>query len=104
MSAPIRMTLSVADNDPINLRPRTARSSAQMTVSGYAIGGQDKFFAYTQGEASARWEICHNLRKYPSVTVVDSANTVVVGDVEYIDENNIVITFSGAFSGMAYMN
>lgn len=104
MSAPIRMKLGIVENEPINMRPRSTRSSATMTVSGYSPGGQDKFFAFTQGEASARWEICHNLRKYPSVTVVDSANSVVVGDVEYIDENNLVITFSGAFSGMAYMN
>ena len=64
----------------------------------------DKTFNFEQGVASARWEIQHNLKKFPSVTVVDSANNTVVGDVEYIDANNLVVTFSGAFSGKAFLN
>jgi hypothetical protein len=29
---------------------------------------------------------------------------MVVGDVEYIDENNLTITFNASFSGKAYIN
>lgn len=65
---------------------------------------EDKSFAYTQGVASATWAITHNLNKKPSVTVVDSAENVVVGDIEYNDNNSVTITFSGAFSGKAYLN
>ena len=36
--------------------------------------------------------------------VVDSANTTVEGGIEYIDENNLTLTFTGAFSGKAYLN
>ena len=61
-------------------------------------------FIYEQGTASAVWTINHDLNTYPSVTVVDSANNVVVGDVQYVDTNTIVITFSGAFSGKAFLN
>lgn len=64
----------------------------------------DKTFVYEQMSASSVWTIEHNLGKYPSVDVVDSAGTVVVGEVEYIDSNNIQITFVGAFSGTAYLN
>lgn len=64
----------------------------------------DKHFLFVQSIASDIWEIKHDLNKYPSVTVVDSANSVVIGDVVYIDENNVRLTFSGAFSGKAYLN
>ncbi len=54
--------------------------------------------------ASAKWTINHDLGKYPSVTVVDSANTVVVGNVDYTTSNSLVITFSAAFSGCVFLN
>lgn len=64
----------------------------------------DKHFLFVQSIASDVWEIKHDLNKYPSVTTVDSADSIVIGDVTYIDENNVRLTFSGAFSGKAYLN
>lgn len=64
----------------------------------------DKNYIHTQALSSATWEITHSLNKFPSVSVIDSDNKLVVGDVEYIDTNNVTITFSGAFSGKAYLN
>lgn len=61
-------------------------------------------YTYVQHSASERWVIEHDLGKHPSVTVVDSAGSIVMGDVEYINENFIIITFQGAFSGRAYLN
>lgn len=54
--------------------------------------------------ASDVWEINHNLGKYPSVTVVNDFKREVVGDVEYIDKNNIKITFTSEFSGEVICN
>jgi hypothetical protein len=64
----------------------------------------DKTFTFTQSIASSTWSVTHNLDKFPSVSVVDSGNTAVVGSVEYINENELTITFSAPFSGYAYMN
>lgn len=64
----------------------------------------DKTFVYNQVTSSDVWEIEHNLDKYPSVMVVDSGETVVIGEIVYIDKNNIRITFTSAFSGKAYLN
>lgn len=80
-----------------------------ITLEGNKTSGQlqineDKNFLYTQSVASDTWNIQHNLNKFPAVMVTDSSNNVVVGDINYIDINNIVITFSGAFSGKAYLN
>ena len=64
----------------------------------------DKNYVFIQSTPSATWTITHNLGKFPSVSVVDSANTVVYGDIGYIDNNSLTITFSAAFGGKAYMN
>ncbi len=64
----------------------------------------DKTFTFTQSVASSTWSVTHNLDKFPSVSVVDSGNTTVLGSVEYINENELTITFSAPFSGYAYMN
>lgn len=64
----------------------------------------DRFFTFTQASASASWTIQHNLEKFPSVTVIDSANDIVYGNTTYTDENNLTITFSAPFSGKAYLN
>jgi nucleoside-diphosphate-sugar epimerase len=50
------------------------------------------------------WTINHGLGKFPSVTVVDSANTVVVGNVDYTSSQSLVITFNAAFSGCVFLN
>ena len=64
----------------------------------------DKHFTFTQSTATNTWNITHNLGKFPSVSVVDSGNTIVYGNIDYIDNNSLTITFSAAFSGKAYMN
>lgn len=64
----------------------------------------DKKFVHTQASASDTWTIYHNMDKYPSVTVVDSAGSIVIGDVQYINKGKIVLTFQSAFSGTAYLN
>lgn len=64
----------------------------------------DKHYTHTQAVPSDTWEICHNLGKYCSVTIVDSAGTVVIGQIDYTDTNNCVVRFNGAFSGKAYCN
>lgn len=61
-------------------------------------------FVYNQMTASDMWTIAHNLGKHPSVTVVDSAGSVVLGETQYVDENTIKLHFLGAFSGSAYLN
>lgn len=64
----------------------------------------DKTYQYNQYIPSSIWNVNHGLNKKPAVSVVDSAENVVFGEVEYIDDNNVRITFSGAFSGKAYFN
>lgn len=64
----------------------------------------DKNYVHIQATASALWDITHNMAKRPSVSVVDSAGTMVEGDVMYVSDNELTISFQGAFSGKAYLN
>ena len=61
-------------------------------------------FEFTQGVPSAVWNINHNLGKFPSISVVDTGETVVAGEYTYIDNNNVTLNFSVAFPGKAYLN
>lgn len=66
--------------------------------------GADKTYVHEQGIASDTWEIQHNLNKYPSVTLVDSANTQFEAQVIYNDKNNCTVYMNGATKGKAYLN
>lgn len=59
---------------------------------------------HTQGSASSTWTVTHNLNKFPSVTIVDSEEEQIFGVVDYQSANTIVLTFSAAISGKAYLN
>lgn len=61
-------------------------------------------YVHEQGVASAVWTVQHNLNKYPSVTVVDSAENEIIAEVEYLDKNSVQITMTGASKGRAYLN
>jgi len=58
---------------------------------------------HAQASVSSTWTINHTLGGKPSVTVVDSANTVVYGEVQYLSNSQVVVTFSAPFSGFAYL-
>ncbi len=71
----------------------------------YQVGETvDKNFVYTQNVASNTWVVTHNLNKFPSVSVVDSANTLVNGQVEYNSIDQVTISFRAAFTGKAFFN
>jgi hypothetical protein len=64
----------------------------------------DKNYIHDQGVSASVWTITHNLNKYPSVTVKDTAGTEVEGEVIHISVNQLTITFSAGFSGVATLN
>ena len=61
-------------------------------------------FVYNQGSPSATWVIVHDLGFRPNVTVEDSAGTTIEGEVVYNNDNQLTLTFSAAFSGIAYLS
>lgn len=61
-------------------------------------------YIHDQISPDQTWHVTHNLDKFPSVSVVDTGNNIVVGDIEYISKKELKITFSYEFSGKAYLN
>lgn len=76
-----------------------------VVVTGVIGGvGLDANFVFVQTTPAATWVVNHNLNKYCSVTIVDSADNTVFGDVLYNSLNQVTLTFAGAFSGEAFFN
>ena len=60
--------------------------------------------SHVQSAPSSVWDLTYDLPFVPNVMVVDSAGTVVVGHVELLGPGSIRLTFSGPFSGTAYLS
>ena len=61
-------------------------------------------YTHTQYSSSASWTVSHNLGYNPNVTVSDSAGTIIEGEIAYPSSNTIVLNFSSAFAGTAYLS
>ncbi|RMH47904.1 MAG: hypothetical protein D6688_02855 [Alphaproteobacteria bacterium] len=73
--------------------------------AGSANANVDKNYVFNQNVATNIWTIVHNLDKYPSVTVTDHSNKVVVPDtIEYLDNNTVRLTFLQPQAGSAILN
>lgn len=66
--------------------------------------GADAFREFVQSTPSAEWLIYHDLNKYPSLTVVDSAGDTCEGHVSYPSTNLVIFRSTAPFSGRAYLN
>jgi len=113
-------SIDTSDTTFIDMTPTTPTSgNVEITASLSATGTPDntKFlrgdnvwaranetYTFAQASASVVWTVQHDLDKFPSVTMVLSTGQKGYGDIVYIDENNLTITFASAESGKAYMN
>lgn len=61
------------------------------------------YYEHDQQVPTTEWVISHNLGKFPSVSVTDTDENLVVGSVLYLNLNQLKITFTGSFSGKAYL-
>ena len=85
----------------------TPPASPAVTLNQITVGGINQpsvAYHHTQGTSSAVWTITHNLGWYPNVTVQDSGGSIVEGEISYTSSNALTVTFSGAFSGDAYLS
>jgi len=61
-------------------------------------------FSFAQSTASTIWTVDHPLKKYPSVSVKRTDGVDITGNVSYVSKYQLIITFSTAISGTAYLN
>lgn len=106
-------TLTIAGN--ISVTGTFADSAGNVGVLGKVLTStgvgtvwddapQAPTFVFTQNLPATTWNITHNLGKFPSITVIDTGNTVVVGEYNYTSNTNVILTFSAGFAGKAYLN
>ena len=61
-------------------------------------------FTFEQQSNSTIWNITHNLGYRPAVTVQDYGKIILEGDLSHTDANSLILTFSQAVSGYAYLS
>lgn len=71
---------------------------------GEGGGGSDKSYIHEQTEPKSTWIINHNLGKYPCINLVDDNNIMIMGEIEYISENEIIARFNKEYTGKAILN
>ena len=81
-------------------------NASQSPYASYDLPKQqgDKNFTFVQNTPSTEWTIVHNLGKFPSVTVFDTAGTEWKTRVEHLNKNICIIKCSAAFAGTASLN
>lgn len=81
---------------------QTATNDKLVTEKAVALAVDS--YVHDQAVASSTWVVTHNLYRYPSVTVVDSAGTQYIAQVEYNSKNQLTIYMNGSTTGKAYLN
>lgn len=98
MSRIVQVTKKSKVSTVVKASPKTLIVSAPAVVTATS-------YTHTQAAASASWTITHNLGYFPGgVSIIDSAGSKVYGDVTFISENQLVVNFSSAFGGKAYIS
>jgi len=105
------------DNYDISLSYKNKSNGSLVIDNHYALivfgGGADKNYASgTINTNDSRWSgsgpyvlaITHNLGKYGSPTVKDSANTIVHGKISYNALNTLQLTFNAKFVCEVFVN
>lgn len=67
----------------------------------------DQTYTFVQSTPATEWTVTlpDGFKKYPCVTITDSAGTQVYGGIQHIpDANLVILTFSVPFSGEAHFN
>ncbi len=72
-------------------------------IAQFAQAASQQYYRHVQGTPAVLWEIQHPLNRYTAVSVVDSAGSIVEGDVTYLSPSELTIAFSAAFAGEAYL-
>ena len=117
------ITVALTPVPPVNVQVGVAALNVQFSSQGLAgpagIQGSQgvpgpigpvgpaplvETYIFTQSQPASTWVIAHNLGRYPSVDVADSTGREEIGEVQYVDGNNLNLFFSAPFSGEAYLN
>ena len=103
MTAAVPNNVNVYQDTPNRVTVDQDAQNLVVVRSTSASSASTRRYTHLQNTASSEWNITHTLGGKPVVTVVDSAGTVVIGEVQYINNTEVKVTFSSPFSGTAYL-
>ena len=81
----------------------TTTNEVIVTAPGPQGNAAQIFYTHTQATPAAVWTINHNLGGKPTAVVLDSAGTQCEGTFSYPSNDQMIITFTSAFTGAAYI-
>lgn len=79
-------------------------ASNDYLVTEKAVSLANDTFVFEQAVASDTWVVVHNLNKYPSVMLVDSAGTQFIAPVNYDSRNQLTVYINGKTTGKVFLN
>jgi hypothetical protein len=85
--------VTVEEDSPTIIEVRTTAGTTGRTLR----------HVHNQADPQSIWTAVHQLGGKPSVMIVDTADTVVVGDVIYVSNTELRIEFTAPFAGYAYL-
>ena len=95
--------VSIIDEDTLRVRftsPPAQDSVAMTIVSGGMLNRQ---MIHEQTTASEVWTIRHSLGRYPQVTILDTTQTEIHGQVRHINGDTVEVAFNSPTRGTAVM-
>lgn len=104
LSPDVVASLDLADTAVQEIGTSINNGNITIVRSGNAVDITSSTHVFEIADAATVWHIVHNMQKWPSVTVVDSAGTVVDCEIAYLDYNTCEARMNAAFKGTAYLN
>lgn len=91
-------------NTSYSVLPSSLKLTGVRAAEFAAAAQKDKHYTYEWATLENTITITHNLGKFPSVTIVDTAGSEIIGNITYIDINTVTLSFSSQTRGTAYFN
>jgi len=67
-------------------------------------GGGGTGYTYHQINVATTWTITHGLGYNPNIVVTDTNGNIYEGNITWPDVNTVIVTFSTALNGYAYLS
>lgn len=82
---------------------RIVQVSTNRVITKRTIDRVFSQFIYQQSEPSKVWEIQHGLNKFPLVIAFSDKGKEIFGEIEYVNEARLTLTFAYDVIGEAYV-
>jgi len=92
---------TITESEVVGLVADLAALNAADAALAVEIATMSAPFEFVQSTPATVWTINHNLNISPVVVIQDSTNTQVLAEINFTDNDNLQILFSGPESGQA---